>query len=63
MPELANRGLISKAIVTGGFFLFFYVLHSTLLHLPPLRCTVSEDDGIEPRTVAALALAIRRSTL
>jgi hypothetical protein len=31
-----------------------YVLHSSLLHLPPpLR--VSEDAGIEPRTVATIA--------
>jgi hypothetical protein len=39
-------------------FLFFYtVRYSTLLHLPPLRFhTVSEDSGIELRTVAPLAL-------
>jgi hypothetical protein len=36
-----NRGIL------GNFF--FYVLYSTLLHLPPLRySTVSEDAGIEP---------------
>jgi hypothetical protein len=23
--------------LTGGFLIFFYVLYSTLLHLPPLR--------------------------
>ncbi len=33
----------------------FYVL---LLHLPPLRYTVSEDAGNEPRTVAMFALAV-----
>ncbi len=37
------------------------VLCSTLLHLPPLSSTVSEDAVIEPRTVATLALEVRRS--
>jgi hypothetical protein len=37
------------------------VLYSTLLHLPPSDSTVSEDAGIEPRTVATSALAVRRS--
>jgi hypothetical protein len=40
----------------------FYVLDSTLFHLPPLRFhCVAEDVGIEIRTVATLALAVRRS--
>jgi hypothetical protein len=44
----------------GGFFLF-YVRYSTLHHLLPLRfSTVSEDAGIESRTVATTALAVRR---
>ncbi len=44
-----------------GIF-FMYVLYSTLLHLPLLRFhAVSEDVGIEPRTVATSALAVRRS--
>jgi hypothetical protein len=38
------------------------VLYSTLIHLPPLRFTVSEDAGIEPRKVAISALAVRRSS-
>jgi hypothetical protein len=38
-----------------GDILDFYVLYSTLLLLPPLRSTVSEDAGIELRTVATLA--------
>ncbi len=47
---------------TGGFFgFFFYVLYSTLLHLPPLRSTVSEDAVIESRTLATSALAVRHS--
>ncbi len=40
--------------------IFFSELYSTLLHLPPLRFH-SEDAGIEPRTVASSALAVRRS--
>ncbi len=39
----------------------FYVRFSTLLHLPPPDSTVSEDAGIEPKTVATMALAVRRS--
>ncbi len=46
--KLFNRGI---------YWIFFYVLYSTLLHLPPLRYTVSEDAGVEPRTVATSALA------
>jgi hypothetical protein len=45
----------------GDFWIFCFVLYSTLLHLPPSDTTVSEDAGIEPRTVATLALAVRRS--
>jgi hypothetical protein len=42
----------------GDFWSFsFHVGYSTLLHLPPLAdSTVSENAGIEPRTVATLAL-------
>jgi hypothetical protein len=40
--------------------MIFSVLNSTLLHLPPVRFhPVSENAGIEPRTVATLA--VRRS--
>ncbi len=42
----------------GGFF---SVLSSTLLLLTPSDSAVSEDAGIEPRTVATSALAVRRS--
>jgi hypothetical protein len=35
---------------------FFYVLYSILLHLPPLNFLLSEDAGIEPGTVATLAV-------
>jgi hypothetical protein len=44
------------------YFYYFSVRYSTLLCLPPLRySTVLEDAGIEPRTVATLALAVRHS--
>ena len=32
-----------------SYFWIFPVLYSTLLHLPPIRSTVSEDAEIEPR--------------
>jgi hypothetical protein len=38
----------------------FYVQYSTLLHLLPQDFTVSEDAGIEPRTVATTELAVVR---
>ncbi len=41
----------------GDLLFYFYVLYSTLLHLPPLRT----DSVIEPRTVATGALAVRCS--
>jgi hypothetical protein len=50
--------------VNGGIFLivfFFYVLYSTLLHMRPSDSTVTEDAGIEPRTVATSALPSARS--
>jgi len=46
----------------GTFSNSIYIPYSsTLLHLPPLRSTVSNDAGIEPRTFTTLALAVRRS--
>jgi len=61
-----KRGILKGARRTlnckWGFLYFsFYIRYSTLLHLPPLIFNVSEDAGIEPRTVATTALAIRRS--
>jgi hypothetical protein len=38
-------------------FFSFSIHYSTQLHLPPLRSIVSEDAGIEPGTVATLAIA------
>ncbi len=46
---------------TGGFFIFYLVLYSTLLHWPAPDSTVSEDAEIEPRTGATLVLTVRRS--
>jgi hypothetical protein len=52
------------ATILKGFFGFFSlrtVRYSTLLHLPPSDSTVSEDAGIELRTVATTALAVKSS--
>jgi hypothetical protein len=50
-------------IQAGDFldFFSFYVLYSTLLYLRTSDSTVSEDAGTEPRTVATVTLAVRRS--
>ncbi len=47
----------------GTFWIFsFYVRYSTLLHLPPLRFHVSEEDaGIDRQDCCDLALTARRS--
>jgi hypothetical protein len=60
---MVNKGNSLIMVFKGGLFLdfFFHVRSSTSLHLPPLRFHfVSEDAGIEPRTVATTALAVRR---
>jgi hypothetical protein len=38
------------------FKIFFFVLYSTLLQIPHSDSTMSEDAGIELRTVATVAL-------
>ena len=43
-------------------FLFMYVIQHCFI-CRPSDSAESEDAGIEPRTVATLALAIRRSTI
>jgi hypothetical protein len=43
-----------------GFFLFMYVIQHCFI-CRPLDSTVSEDAGIEPRTVVTLALTARLS--
>jgi hypothetical protein len=45
----------------SGFFLFMYDIQHCLIFRPS-DSTVSEEAGIEPRTVATTALAVRRST-
>jgi hypothetical protein len=47
-------------ISKGGFFLFMYDIQHCFI-CRPSDSTVSEDAGIEPRTVATLALAVRSS--
>jgi hypothetical protein len=61
--KVSRHDFFISKLFKGGFFnfLFIYVRYSTLLHLPPLRSTVSEDAGIRLRTVASLALTVRRS--
>jgi hypothetical protein len=44
-----------------GFFLFMYVIQSCFI-CGPSDSTVSEDAGIEPRTVATFALTARCAT-
>jgi hypothetical protein len=56
-----NQGGGSE-LLTGGFSDFFmYVLSSTCFICRPSDSTVSEDAGIEPRTVSTSALAVRHS--
>jgi hypothetical protein len=57
--SLPNRAGLSKIFsrkLTGGFFGLF-----SMYCCRPSDSTVSEDAGIEPRTIATLALAVRRS--
>ncbi len=57
--ENRNRNRKRKANFTIAHI---SVLYSTMFHLPPFRLfTVSEDAGIELRTVATSALAVRSS--
>ncbi len=61
-PEQQNS--IKDDILTGGFFGFFLFSMNSIQHCficRPSDSTVSEDAGIEPRTVATSALAVRRS--
>ncbi len=52
------------SIPKGWIFLYFYIFMYVIQHCficRPLDSTVSEDAGIDPRTVATLALTARRS--
>ncbi len=48
------------SILLGGIFFFLYVIQYFFI-CHPSDSTVSEDDGIEPRTVATLVWTVRRS--
>ncbi len=52
---------ITSHFLTGGFFVFFMYCIQHCLICRPSDFTVSEDAGIEPRTVATSALAVRLS--
>jgi hypothetical protein len=54
----ATRGGHKIIIIIYSFFLYC-IQHCIICR--PSDCTVSEDAGIEPRTVATSALAVRRS--
>jgi hypothetical protein len=62
---MLGNGLGSRpsSFFTGGTFCFFLLMHG-IQHCflcRPSDSTVSEDAGIEPRTVATMALTARRS--
>jgi hypothetical protein len=46
--------------ISFGFFIFMYDIQHCFICCPS-DSTVSEDTGMEPRTVATMALAVRRS--
>ncbi len=55
---------MSRTYINGEFFFFFFFFMYDIQHCfigRPSDSTVSEDAGIEPRTVATTALAVRRS--
>ncbi len=57
-----NKCWFQKASISGIFSFSCTVRYSTLLHLRPSHSTVSEDAGIELRTVATMAMTARRSS-
>jgi hypothetical protein len=66
--DTLSKKLISSMVKEEKYvasnFVFNYIfnmLYSTLLHLSPSDSNVSEDAEIEPRTVATVALTVRRS--
>ncbi len=70
---LGTRGILNlvtlkktstlRQFLKVGFFGFFIFVIQHCFICRPSDSTVSDDDGIEPRTVATLALIARRSTL
>jgi hypothetical protein len=63
IPDPRSRIRIRNTdlIYRGDILDFFSTLYNTLSSAVPRDFTVSEDTGIEPRTVATTALAVRRS--
>jgi hypothetical protein len=57
--RLSRNDVASKVEFFGFFLLMYVILHCFICR--PSDSTVSEDAGIEPRTVATLALTARRS--
>ncbi len=56
-PSKENNNLNLFLFLQVGFLRnFFCVFYSTLLNLPPSDSTVSEDAGIEPRTVVTYGI-------
>ncbi len=60
-PRIRPQDLVEFFFFGGGTFLFFsyYIQHCFIFR--PSDSTVPTDAGIEPRTVATSALAVRRS--
>jgi hypothetical protein len=65
--RLQHTGSGNTFFFTGGFLIFYlssmYCIQHCFICRPPSDSTVSEDAGIEPRTVATSALAVRHSNL
>ncbi len=57
MAELPKRMIVR--LKTERFFSMYFIQHCCICL--PLDSTVSEDAGIETRTVATSALAVKRS--
>ncbi len=56
LHSYANALESTTELFSSGGFYGFLVIYSTLLHLPPSNSTVSEDAGIEPKTVANVSI-------
>ncbi len=59
--QVPNLALTWHETDNSAWLNFFYVLYSTLLHLPPLRFHCVGGCWDRTRTVATLALAVRQS--
>ncbi len=64
MLQFQKENVYIFLAINRGFLAIFWVLYSTIFNLPTSDSTVSEDAGIEHRTIAALRLlesTVRRS--